>query len=341
MDLLIGADVGGTTSKVIACGLDGAVRAFGSAAGGNIRSSGSSALDNVFEAMAQALEAAGGGHVIAAHLGIAGAGAARYDEIRALCLGGAARLGIDPAVLGVTTDLETAFAASSSDGQGLLLLSGTGAVAAAFSGHRIVGRCDGMGWLLGDEGSGTWIGLRALQSAARSVDHRGSPTSLAGPVLRAIADHDGPAPGTGTPPGDPRQQMIADAYRLPPAALGSLAPLVFEHARGGDPVSRGILADAARALVRTAEGAVLDAYGTDIPPAGATVLAGGLLGVGGPLHDRVSSLLARELPMVPVIPDGSVAPPVVGAVRMAARAAGVPVDLAALRQQVLESTPFS
>lgn len=341
MDLLIGADVGGTTSKVVACGADGNVRAYGSAAGGNIRSSGASALGHVFEAMARALEDAGDGGVIGAHLGIAGAGPARFEEIRSLCTEQGARLGIDPAVLVVTTDLETAFAASSGGGEGLLLISGTGAVAAVFEDFRMAGRCDGMGWLLGDEGSGTWIGLRALHSVAASIDHRGSPTSLRGPVLRAIAgDRTVTAEDRG-PLGDPRQQMIADAYGLPPAAFAALAPLVLEHARDGDTISRTIVADAAEALARTARGAVVDAYGSGAPPTGAAVLAGGLLGVGGPLRERVSALLARGLPMVPVVPDALAAPPVVGAVRLAARAARVPVDLAELRRQVLESTPFS
>ena len=350
MDLLIGADVGGTTSRVVACETDGTLKAFSSAAGGNIRSSGAAALDHVFEAIGQVLEDAGPGRVIGAHLGIAGAGAAKYEDIRASCVERGVRLGIDAAALAVTTDLETAFAACSSEGEGLLLLAGTGAVAAVFLDYQVVGRCDGLGWLLGDEGSGTWIGLRALQSVARSIDHRGTETSLTEPVLRALSGQDGRDAGDGDHAGtarhqahpvDVRQQMIADAYRLQPAAFASLAPLVVQHAADGDPVSQGIVAEAAAALARCARGAVADAYGDGAPPAGVAVLAGGLLGVGGQLHDRVSDALNIELPMMPVVPDAAGAPPVVGALRLAARRAGVPADLVSLRRAVLERTPFT
>ncbi|MDN6428408.1 MAG: hypothetical protein L0K65_01125 [Actinomyces sp.] len=348
MDLLIGADVGGTTSKVVVCDVDATVRGFGSAPGGNFRSSGASSLDNIIAAIARAIADAGGGRVVGAHLGIAGAGEAGYEKIRDSCLGDAAGLGIDPAVMAVSTDLETAFAASSASGEGLLVLSGTGAVAAAFSDHQVRGRCDGMGWLLGDEGSATWIGLRALQAVARSLDHRGTPTSLRAPLLRAVADmgegeasvRRGVAPRLAAPPLDPRQRLIADTYRLAPAAFGSLAPLVFEHADHGDPVSLDIVAEAGQALARAATGAMREAVGDAAPPCGETVLTGALLGVGGPLRARVSGLLAQSFPMLPVVAEALAAPPVVGALAMAAKAAGVPVELAALREGVAERTPF-
>src|SRR5205807_927071 len=44
------------------------------------------------------------------------------------------------------TDLDIAYAAGATGPDGILLLSGTGAVGAAFAGYAMTGRCDGLGW---------------------------------------------------------------------------------------------------------------------------------------------------------------------------------------------------
>lgn len=343
MELLVGADVGGTSSKVVVCGTDGEVRAFALAPGGNIRSSGASALDNVFAAVATALDASGGARVVGAHLGIAGAGSARHAEISAACVDRAGRLGIDPSLVTVGTDLETAFLASAPQDHGLLVVAGTGAVAAVLADSRVVGRCDGMGWLLGDAGSATWIGMRALGAVARSIDHRGPATSLVAPVLDVLAQRRSRTGDDGAveEPGDVRQAMIAGAYELLPADFGALAPLVFGAAGAGDGVGRSIVEDAVDALARSAEGAVSDALAAGSPATGVAVLAGGLLSPGGPLRSAVAGTLARRLPEFPVVSDGHTAPPVVGAVRLAATRAHVVVDPDVLRESVSADTPFT
>jgi N-acetylglucosamine kinase-like BadF-type ATPase len=46
--------------------------------------------------------------------------------------------------------------------EGAVLIAGTGAVPALVNGLDIIRTTDGHGWLLRDEGSGTWLGLQAL-----------------------------------------------------------------------------------------------------------------------------------------------------------------------------------
>ncbi len=62
--------------------------------------------------------------------------------------------------------------------QGVALISGTGSMAWGRNANGAQTRCGGWGYLLGDEGSGYWIGRQGLQAACRAVDGRGVNTQL-------------------------------------------------------------------------------------------------------------------------------------------------------------------
>ena len=123
-------------------------------------------------ALAAALVTARPADVRAGVFGVAGAGAAGARTVaeavdrawRSVGLGGQPK---------VVTDLDVAFATGSTSPAGLLLLAGTGAAAAAFADRRIVRRCDGYGWVLGDEGSAVWLGLHGVRAALAAWDGRG------------------------------------------------------------------------------------------------------------------------------------------------------------------------
>ena len=61
--------------------------------------------------------------------------------------------------------------------EGAVVASGTGSVTLAVGPHE-VRRVDGWGHLLGDAGSGFWIGREALSAVLRALDGRGGPTGL-------------------------------------------------------------------------------------------------------------------------------------------------------------------
>lgn len=87
----------------------------------------------------------------------------------------------------MSSDIEAAFAsAPGTPADGLALVAGTGAAATRISGRRCTVSVDGDGWLLGDEGSGFWIGRGAVRAALRMADGRGDPTTLARSVGLAL-----------------------------------------------------------------------------------------------------------------------------------------------------------
>ncbi len=115
--------------------------------------------------------------------------------------------------------------------------AGTGSTACGWNreGERIT--VGGWGWLLGDEGSGFWIGLRALQAAIHGVDGRGPATCL--PV--AICDALGLRSLHGAVP-----LVYQTAYGR--SRVAHLAPVVARAAQDGDRVAAAILAEAGRGL---------------------------------------------------------------------------------------------
>ena len=61
--------------------------------------------------------------------------------------------------------------------QGVVTMVGTGIVTLGV-GRKLFSRVDGWGNILGDAGSGYWIGRRGMEAAMRSYDSRGEPTVL-------------------------------------------------------------------------------------------------------------------------------------------------------------------
>src|SRR5665647_543015 len=247
--LVVGADVGGTSTKVAVADRDGALVGYAVAPGGNIRSSPGSLAEHLRQALTLAVPAGRRDAVVGGVLGIAGAGPARADEVsriarRAWRDAGLA-LGAGPTV---GTDLDIAFAAGSDNPDGLLLLSGTGAVACWFTDGRVVDRCDGMGWILGDEGSAVWIGTAALRAVAAHLDGRGPATALTDLVLTDLV----PGRSDGDRREDPRQELIRAVDDRAPSWFGEFARTTALAADAGDEVANRIVAAAADALVRTA-----------------------------------------------------------------------------------------
>ncbi|WP_435822210.1 BadF/BadG/BcrA/BcrD ATPase family protein [Actinacidiphila alni] len=175
---------------------------------------------------------------------------------------------------------------------------------------------DGHGWLLGDEGSGFWLGNRAVRAALEALDGRGPWTTLVDRVAAhylppgAYRRHDGPASGGadgavgvagaggaggggsaggadrvgGDGDGEARarlsEAMVTSAYAHPPTRLAQLSREAVAAAEEGDAVALGLLDGAADLLVGSVR-ALAPRPGEPL------VLTGGLLGPGGPLLTRV------------------------------------------------------
>ncbi|MFC9508130.1 N-acetylglucosamine kinase [Streptomyces sp. NPDC057002] len=202
--LVVGLDAGGTrTRAVLAAAADGRPLGEGSAGPGNALTVPVPQLtEQLAEAVGQAVPESVRARVVAVAGGFAGATDAAADEpgrrnALAALTAALRRLGIDagPPVIG--SDIEAAFAsAPGAPADGLALVAGTGAVAMRITGRRGTATVDGDGWLLGDDGSGFWIGRAAVRAALRMADGRGAPTVLAETVGRELG-----VPGEALPGG--------------------------------------------------------------------------------------------------------------------------------------------
>ncbi|QFZ73194.1 ATPase [Streptomyces fagopyri] len=338
-DLVVGLDAGGTrTRAVLASAATGGTLGEAAAGPGNALTVPLPQLtDHLAEAIGRSVPERARGRVVAVVGGFAGAAGAggsadfadfadrdpgRLNALAALTEA-LRRLGIAARTVGVSSDIEAAFAsAPGAPADGLALVAGTGAGATRIVGRRCATTVDGDGWLLGDEGSGFWIGRGAVRAALRMADGRGGPTTLARAVGLALglppdllegaegvagaeraaevgevgeAGKAGGAVGVGRPEGVAARWSGArrEAYRMrllptvmaqPPVALARLAPLVAEAARDKDPVAEAILREAVDHLA-----AAVRALGPR--PGERIVVTGGLLGPDGPL----TSPLTRRL----------------------------------------------
>ncbi|MFF7934993.1 BadF/BadG/BcrA/BcrD ATPase family protein [Streptomyces sp. NPDC007940] len=318
-DLVIGLDAGGTrTRAVLAAAADGRVLNESTGGPGNAMTVPVPQLtDHLTEALARVVPEEERARVVAVTGGFAGATAASEDDpgtgrARAALTEALRRLGVPAGRIGVCSDIEAAFAAApGTPSEGLALVAGTGAVAMRITGRHATTTVDGDGWLLGDEGSGFWIGRGAVRAALRMADGRGRPTVLAGWVGRTLGlpvdvlpkggipsyDRGGaPLPsGTGAhPTGVPgwerarredfRRHLLPAVMADPPIRLARFAPLVAEAAAEKDAVAQAILSEAADHL--------LEAVRALEPLPGERIVAtGGLLGPEGPLTAPLSERL--------------------------------------------------
>ncbi|MEU5572240.1 BadF/BadG/BcrA/BcrD ATPase family protein [Streptomyces coeruleorubidus] len=201
---MVGLDAGGTrTRAVLATADDGRPVGEGAAGPGNALTVPVPQLtEHLAEAVGRAVPEAVRDRVVAVAGGFAGATGAAADEpgrrnALAALTAALRRLGIDagPPVIG--SDIEAAFAsAPGTPADGLALVAGTGAVAMRITDRRATVTVDGDGWLLGDDGSGFWIGRAAVRAALRMADGRGAPTVLAETVGRELG-----VPGDALPGG--------------------------------------------------------------------------------------------------------------------------------------------
>lgn len=279
--LVIGVDGGGTSTRCVVATDSGEVAGRGYGGGANALSATAPGV-SLRSALREALGDLDPARVTAGVFGLAGADSARERaESIAVEAWRSAGLSGRPAVV---PDMLVAFAGATDEPSGTVLIAGTGAVAARIEDRRIVRRADGYGWLLGDQGSGTWIGRRAVQAVLASLDGRAGPTALCGAVLGDLMSGgvSGGAvhrEGTGTGPGEapscdtPIRWLVntvhAGVAETGPSWLARLAPVVEAAAGAGDATAAEILQEAARRLTGTVR-----SLG---PGPGPLVLAGSLL----------------------------------------------------------------
>ena len=138
-------------------------------------------------------------------------------------------------------DATTACIGAHAGADGGLIIAGTGSAAIA----RVRGKetiIGGRGFALGDDGSGSHIGLEALRSAMRAFDGLAPASALTDDVLAEFG-------------GDPVAMMNL-ALQAKPGDFGAFAPRVLQHAAEHDPIATAIALKAARAIGALTRGVV-------------------------------------------------------------------------------------
>jgi glucosamine kinase len=311
----LAVDVGGTSTRAVIVEDDGTCIGYGTAGSGNPTSfDGATAVSAIAAAMHAATKQARSTptDLAAATVGIAGTvGHTGRHLLKDLVDAGL------PEPLKLEPDLLVAFLSGSLAADGYALVAGTGAAAVRIRGGRIEATSDGLGWLVGDAGSGFWIGRRVVRAAASALDSRGPSTSLVELVLATL----GLSRTTERSPSDGRLLALRDAveavYRLRPVELARFAPLAFEAESTGDDVAGRLVASASDALAATLAAVVVPEI------AGPLVLSGSILSQQASVARRVVRTFRStdDGPAVITVSDG-----LVGAVVLVLRHGGVRVD---------------
>ncbi len=280
--LLIGADVGGSTTRAAIARADtSTVEGMAERPGGNPNVVGTAVAAQriraaITEALADAADIGTAADVVSVVLGMSGYATARSTSGfgDACCPDGIA---VTPRIV---SDFAVAYSSATSQPHGYVIVAGTGAGAAEIVDAEIVTRRDGWGWLLGDQGSGFWIGREAVRSCLHELEAVHHLQPMTGGAARSLlcahvldwfdaADLNG---------------LLQAVYQAPPRALADLTPVVAG------------LADTdtgAAQICRQAGDLLADLVQGLHPDPGRPIVAGGSV-----LHriSRVRSALGHRLP---------------------------------------------
>jgi len=295
---VLGLDAGGSKTVGVLADDRGATVGEARGPGANLQGAGEAGVERVLRAVVD--QALGGRGIVPAAICLGIAGVDRRDEARAATaiLG---RISASSRAL-VVNDALIALVAGVDDAPGIVVIAGTGSIVYGRNAANLAARAGGWGHILGDEGSGYWIGREALAAVVRAADGRGPSTRLTADALAHFRLGD----VTGL------VRIVYDRV-LPRRSVAAFGPIVQQACREGDAVALWILERAAGELAAAAK-----AVATRLEMRGDAftfVLAGGVF--------RVVPWLVTELErrLVEVAPRAHVRlldrEPAAGAVRLA------------------------
>jgi glucosamine kinase len=266
IEYLIGVDGGGTGTRVRLARADGTLLAQASSGPSGLAHGIANAWNSINDAVRRAFAAVGINHPAigsaAIGLGLAGVHNKQWAAEFVAANPGYATLVLE-------TDGFTTLMGAHQGLPGTIVAIGTGSVGQALLPDGTQREVGGWGFPAGDEASGGWMGLRAINHIEQVLDGRKPSSAFAQAVIDAC--------------GGERNAIQVWLGQASQTSYASLARFVVEHGKS-NPVARTILEDACREVASIT--AALDPSGT-LPLA----LCGGL---GPPLREYLpAALLAR------------------------------------------------
>lgn len=238
-------------------------------------------------------------------------------EIRTVCIGaaGAAR----PEVAGrlrefvgelnpnveirVVGDAEIALEAAFGSGPGAIAIAGTGSIVYGRNAGGQIARAGGWGFAISDEGSGHWIGRRAITGLLRARD-MGRETALTALILETWKL-------------DTLDALIQHANSTPSPEFPRLFPVVLRAAEQGDALAHDLLTSAGTELA-TLTGIVLGCIAA-APPYVPVATTGSVFRQSAEVRQVFYNQLDANFPEIKLVKE--LVDPVMGALALA-RAAG-------------------
>ena len=296
---VIGIDAGGTKTVCQLADENGVIVGESRGPGANLQAAGELAVEKTLHnLMDEAMAGHPGARLGAICVGMAGVDRPGDAEV---VRGIMRRIGQSAQVL-IVNDALVALEAGAPGSPGVVIIAGTGSICYGRNEQGQAARAGGWGYVLGDEGSGYWIGRHALRAVVREADRRGPHTSLTPKTLKHF--------GVDRP-----QDLIHEIYYggMRPGAIAALAAAVQEAFVEGDSVAAGILEVGVRELVASA-GSVVSRLHLEREPF-TFVLAGGIFRAVPWMREQLIARLPR------VAPDAQIkhlsVEPAEGAVRLA------------------------
>ncbi len=279
--IVVGVDGGGTKTRVMVADEHGKVLAEEVGAASAVQPGQAEAsADVIAQLVREALINADLGHVRPRALCAGVAGTGREDTREALWR---ALVELDVADETVVhSDAAVALDDAFGEGSGVMLIVGTGSMALGRGPTGRTARAGGWGPIIGDEGSGSWIGRRSLSIVCAAADKREPETALTSAILAACDVHDVHA-------------LIAWAARATPADFAALVSTVNEVAAGGDLRANALIALAVEELSLHVRSVARELFG-DERAAVTVALAGGLMTPGSPVRRRLEHRLKGAVP---------------------------------------------
>ncbi|RKU17802.1 ATPase [Candidatus Poribacteria bacterium] len=139
----------------------------------------------------------------------------------------------------LTHDAHIALVGGAEKQEGVIVISGTGAIVYGINTDGREARASGWGYLLGDEGSGYDIAIKGLQAIARAADGRGDRTELTDRILNKLELNE-------------PSKLIRWTHAASRDTIAQLAEVVFDTARAADGVAECIVDEAVDELVSAA-----------------------------------------------------------------------------------------